>query len=125
SYVMGGLKVNPDQRLGAMDLVKDLRCEPLALAQASAVIASSALSCRDYRAYFAQRREQMSEPRAAAGTWTFSVEQADRLWPGGGAQSMLALAALLDGHGIPAAVFSTPAACEYLAGDGAGRPAHP
>jgi tetratricopeptide (TPR) repeat protein len=125
SYLMGRLNADPDQRLGAIDLVKDLRCEPLALAQASAVIASSALSCRDYRAYFAPRREQMAEPGAAAVTWTFSVEQADRLWPGGGAQSMLALAALLDGHGIPAAVFSTPAACEYLAGDGAGRPAQP
>jgi tetratricopeptide (TPR) repeat protein len=123
SYLMGRLNVDPDQRIGAIDLVKDLGCEPLALAQASAVIASSALSCRDYRGYFAQRREQMAEPAAAAVTWTFSVEQADRLWPGGGAQAMLALAALLDGHGIPAAVFSTPAACEYLAGDGAGRPA--
>jgi tetratricopeptide (TPR) repeat protein len=123
SYLMGRLNADPDQRLGAIDLIKDLRYEPLALAQASAVIASSALSCRDYRGYFAQRREQMAEPAAAAVTWTFSVEQADRLWPGGGAQSMLALAALLDGHGIPAAVFTTPAACEYLAGDGAGRPA--
>ena len=123
SYLMGRLNVDPDQRLGAIDLVKDLGCEPLALAQASAVIASSALSCRDYRGYFAQRREQMAEPAAAAVTWTFSVEQADRLWPGGGAQAMLALAALLDGHGIPAAVFSTPAACEYLAGDGTAGPA--
>ncbi|HEY4853548.1 MAG TPA: hypothetical protein VII22_22405, partial [Streptosporangiaceae bacterium] len=117
SYLTGRLTADPDQRLGAIDLVKDLGCEPLALAQASAVIASSALSCRDYRGYFAQRREQMAEPAAAAVTWTFSVEQADRLWPGGGTQALAALAALLDGHGIPAAVFSTPAACEYLAGD--------
>jgi len=123
SYLMGRLNADPDQRLGAIDLVKDLGCEPLALAQASAVIASSALSCRDYRGYFAQRREQMAEPAAAAVTWTFSVEQADRLWPGGGAQSMLALAALLDGHGIPAAVFTTLAAREYLAEDGAAGPA--
>jgi tetratricopeptide (TPR) repeat protein len=123
SYLMGRLDVDPDQRLGAIDLVKDLGCEPLALAQASAVIASSALSCRDYRGYFAQRREQMAEPAAAAVTWTFSVEQADRLWPGGGAQATLALAALLDGHGIPAAVFSTRAACGYLAGDGTAGPA--
>src|SRR5260370_315218 len=110
-------------RRGAIAVVRDLGGERLALAQASAVIASSALSCRDYRGYFAQRREQMAEPAAAAVTWTFSVEQADRLWPGGGAQAMLALAALLDGHGIPAAVFSTPAACEYLAGDGTAGPA--
>ncbi len=123
SYLMGRLTADPDQRIGAIDLVKDLGGEPLALAQASAVIASSALSCRDYREYFAQRREQMAEPAAAAVTWTFSVEQADRLSPGGGAQSLLALAALLGGHGIPGEVFTTSAACKYLAGDGAGRPA--
>ena len=123
SYLMGRLNVDPDQRIGAIDLVEDLGCEPLALAQASAVIATSALSCRDYRDYFAHRREQMAEAPAAAVTWTFSVEQADRLSPGGGAQSMLALAALLDGDGAPAAVFTTVAACEYLAGGGAVRQA--
>jgi tetratricopeptide (TPR) repeat protein len=121
SYLMGRLNVDPDQRIGAIDLVEDLGCEPLALAQASAVIATSALSCRDYRDYFAHRREQMAEPPAAAVTWTFSVEQADRLSPGGGAQPMLALATLLDGHGVPAAVFTTLAACEYLAGGAAVR----
>jgi tetratricopeptide (TPR) repeat protein len=125
SYLMGRLNTDLDQRLGAIDLVKDLDCEPLALAQASAVIASSALSCSDYRGYFAERREQMAEPPAAAVTWAFSVEQADRQSPGGSAQSLLALAALLDGHGIPAAVFSTSAASEYLAGDGAGGQAEP
>jgi tetratricopeptide (TPR) repeat protein len=124
---MGRLTADPDQRIGAIDLVQDLGYEPLALAQAGVVIASSALSCRDYRDYFVRRREQWAEagggePPAAAVTWTFSVEQADRLAPGGGAQSVLALAALLDGHGIPGAVFTTPAACEYLARDGAASP---
>ena len=128
SYLMGRLTADTDQRLGAIDLVEDLRCEPLALAQASAVIAGSALSCRDYRGYFAQRREQLAkaagdEPAAGAVTWTFSFEQAARLAPGSGAQSVLALAVLLDGHGIPGAVFTTSAAYAYLAGDGAGGPA--
>jgi len=128
SYLMGRLTADPDQRLGAIDLVKDLSYEPLALAQASAVIASSALSCRDYRAYFVRRREQLSEaagglPPAASVTWTISVEQADRLSPGGAAQSLLALAALLGGHGIPGPVFTTSAAGEYLSGDGSGTPA--
>jgi tetratricopeptide (TPR) repeat protein len=128
TYLMGRLTADPDQRIGAIDLVQDLGYEPLALAQASVVIASSALSCRDYRDYFVRRREQWAEagggaPPAAAVTWTFSVEQADRLAPGGGAQSVLALAALLDGHGIPGAVFTTAAACEYLARDGAAGPA--
>ncbi len=128
SYLMGRLTADPDQRIGAIDLVQDLGYEPLALTQASVVIASSALSCRDYRDYFVRRRQQWAEtgggePPAAAVTWTFSVEQADRLAPGGGAQSVLALAALLDGHGIPGAVFTAVAARDYLAGDRAAGPA--
>jgi len=127
SYLMGRLSADPDQRLGSIDLVKDLGGEPTALAQASAVIASSTLSCRDYRDYFTRRREQMTEPPAgqppaAAITWTFSFEQADQLSPDGSAQSLLALASLLDGHGIPAAVLTAPAACAYLPGSmAAGR----
>ncbi len=126
SYLMGRLTADPDQRIGAIDLVKDLGCEPLALAQASAVIASSALSCRDYRDYFVRRREQLTdaaggEPSAAAVTWTFSVEQADRLSPDGTAQAVLALAALLDGLGTPAAVFTARSARAYVAG-GPGQP---
>ena len=125
SYLMGRLTADTDQRLGAIDLVTDLSSEPLALAQASGVIASSALSCRDYRGYFVDRRAQLTEvpgakPPAAAVTWRFSVEQADRLAPGGTVQPLLALAALLDGHGIPASVFSTQPATDYLAGSGAG-----
>ncbi len=125
SYLMGRLTADTDQRLGAIDLVADLSSEPLALAQASGVIASSALSCRDYRGYFVDRRAQLTEvpgakPPAAAVTWRFSVEQADRLVPGGTVQPLLALAALLDGHGMPATVFSTQPATGYLAGSGAG-----
>jgi tetratricopeptide (TPR) repeat protein len=128
SYLMGRLTADPDQRFGAIDLVQDLGCEPLALAQASVVIASSALSCREYQDYFMRRRQQLvkvagGEPAATAITWTVAVEQADRLLPGGAAQPVLALAALLDGNGIPAAVFSTSAASEYLAGDGSVRQA--
>ena len=126
SYLMGRLTADPDQRLGAIDLVQGLNYEPLALAQASGVIASSVLSCRDYLDYFTRRQEHMakaagSEPAAAAVTWTFSAEQADRLSPRS-AQSLLAMAALLDGNGIPAEVFATAAARAYLAGEGA-RPA--
>jgi tetratricopeptide (TPR) repeat protein len=126
---MGRLTADPDQRLGAIDLVQDLGYDPMALAQASAVIASSVLSCRDYRDYFTRRREHMAQaaggdPAAAEVTWTFSAEQAERLLPRG-AQALLALAALLDGNAIPARVFATPAACGYLTGEGAGRPAGP
>ena len=128
SYLMGRLTADPDQRLGAIDLVEDLGCEPMALAQASGVIATSSLSCRDYQGYFTARRDQLattagSKPPAAAVSWLFSVEQADRLAAGGAAQPVLALAALLDGDGMPATVFSTPAAGAYVASDGAATPA--
>jgi tetratricopeptide (TPR) repeat protein len=127
-YLMGRLTADPDQRLGAIDLVKELGCEAMALAQASAVIAESALSCRDYLGYFERRRDQLAQtagvvPAAAATvTWTFSVEQADRMSPDGAAQTLLGLTALLDGHGIPGAVLTAPAACAYLTGERGGGP---
>jgi tetratricopeptide (TPR) repeat protein len=129
TYLMGRLAADPDQRIGAIDLAADLGCEPPALFQASAVIASSGLSCRDYRDFFAQRRAQLAEAAdheraAAAVTWTIAVEQAERLAPGGGAQYLLALAALLDGHAIPGYVFTAPATCEYLSA-GTGSPIDP
>jgi tetratricopeptide (TPR) repeat protein len=125
-YLSGRLSTDPDQRSGAIDLVGDLGCEPLALAQASAVIVSSGMSCRDYRQHFMQRQKQLveagrAEPSAAAVTWTFSAEYAEHLSPGVSIRSLVTLAALLDGHGIPGAVFTTAAAGEYLAADVAVR----
>jgi hypothetical protein len=106
--------------------VGDLGCEPIALAQASAVIAGSGMSCRDYRQHFAQRQRQLvsagrTEPSAAAVTWTFSAEYAEHLSPGVSIRSLVTLAAMLDGHGIPGAVFTTQAASQYLTEDGSGR----
>jgi tetratricopeptide (TPR) repeat protein len=120
SYLNGRLAADPGKRLGAIELARDLGCEPVALAQASAVIASSPLSCREYRGHFARRREQLAEsagarPPAAAVTWTLSFERADQLSPDGAVQLVLALAALLDGHGIPQTVFTAPAAGDFLA----------
>lgn len=121
SYLMSRLAADPDKRLGAIDLVGDLGYEPMALAQASAVIMNSAMSCRDYQDRFVRSRERMTEA-AAAVTWAISAEHANQLSPDGSAHSVLALASLLDGRGIPAAVFTAPAAREYLAA-GNGDPA--
>jgi tetratricopeptide (TPR) repeat protein len=125
TYLTARLSADPDQRLGAVDLVQELSCDPLALAQASATIASSGVNCRDYREIFATRREQIAEasgeqPAAKAVTWTLAMECADELAPGGGAQLCLALAVLLGCQGIPEAVFSADAAAEFIAGPGAG-----
>ncbi len=115
------LSVNPAQRQGAIDLIEALGREPLALAQAAAVVANSTLACRDYRDYFARRRQQIGVaagevPSAAAVTWTLSLGQAESLLPGASVRLMLVLVALLDGHGVPGAMFSTSAVAAYLGG---------
>jgi tetratricopeptide (TPR) repeat protein len=127
SHLMGRLSANPGQRLGAMDLASAVGVEPVALTQASAVIASSTtISCHHYRDYFLRRRQQLTvsseaPPPASAVTWTLSLERATQLAPGGLAQSLLAVAAFLDGQGIPATVLTAPAAVGHPAGDGEAR----
>lgn len=128
SYLVGRLTADLDQRQGALDLVGDLGGEPLALALASAVITSSELTCHDYRELFLRRREQLltaasattavADPASSAVAWALAVEHADLLSPGT-AHSLLVIAALLDGSGIPGAVFATSAVRQYAAVDGA------
>jgi tetratricopeptide (TPR) repeat protein len=123
-YLTERLSGHRGQRLGAIDLVGVMGSEPAALSQASAVIASSTMSCHDYRDYFVPWREQLTDPSgppplASAVTWPLSFERATQLAPGGPVQSVLALAAVLDGHGIPVTVLTAPAVAGYLAGGGA------
>jgi tetratricopeptide (TPR) repeat protein len=123
SYLMDRLSGSPGQRLGAIDLVSLLGLEPAALTQAGSVIASSAMSCHSFGEYFVHRRNQLTNssgapPAASAVTWTLSFDRANQLAPGGSVQSLLALAALLDGHGIPGTVLTGPAASSYPAGGG-------
>ncbi|HJY66818.1 MAG TPA: tetratricopeptide repeat protein, partial [Streptosporangiaceae bacterium] len=113
-------------------LIEALGREPLALAQAAAVIANSTLACRDYRDYFVRRRQQIGVaagevPSAASVTWTLSLGQAEQLLPGQSVRLMLVLIALLDGHGIPGTVFSTQSVSVYLGGPtvGFGTPVDP
>jgi tetratricopeptide (TPR) repeat protein len=125
-YLLERLSANPGQRLGAIDLVGDMDVEPAALTQASAVIASSGMSCHHYLEYFAGKRKQLTDssgapPAASAVTWTLSWERADQLAPGGSVESLLVLAAVLDGHGIPATVLTAPAAAGSAAGGGGTR----
>lgn len=125
TYLVGRLTADLDQRQGAIDLVGDLDHDPLALAQASAVIATSELTCHDYREHFTRRMEQAVSAELPAGpdgsqlspgaiTWALSVDHADLLAPRT-AQSLLVLAALLDGNGMPVTIFETPAAREHCA----------
>jgi tetratricopeptide (TPR) repeat protein len=119
------LTVDPAQRNGAIDLIEALGREPMALAQAAAVVANSNLACRDYRDYFARRRQQIgvaagAVPSAASVTWTLSLGQAETLLPGQSVRLMLVLVALLDGHGIPGTLFTTPSVTAYLGGTAVG-----
>ena len=133
TYLSGRLR--PGRCEDAAALAADLGYEPLALAEASAVIANSATSCADYRDMFARKRAERAaaannsrangaqaggplasgSPAAGAITWAISAELAGRLSPGGEARALLSIAAFLDGRGIPAAVFSTAAASAHLA----------
>ena len=129
NYLSGRLTTDPDQRNGAIDLASALGCEPAALAQASAVIITSGIRCREYRDYFIQRQAQPAaggEPPEAAGlTWTVSAAHAEQLAPGAGTWRLLVLVALLDGHGIPGTVLTAPSVCQYLADEDAARPPDP
>jgi tetratricopeptide (TPR) repeat protein len=123
SYLSERLSADPDKRHGAIELAHDLGFEPVALTHASAVINCSPQSCREYRTSFLRRLDQLTgwrgaRPSAADVTLTFSFEQADQLAPGGSARLLLAVAALLDGRGIPQTVLTVPAVGAFLTGGG-------
>jgi tetratricopeptide (TPR) repeat protein len=119
SYLMDRLTEDRGQRSGAIDLVDHLGGEPLALVQASAVIGTSSLSCRDYQDIFLRKLDQLARggpSSTAAISWILSVEHSDRLSRLGPVQPMLILASWLDGNRIPGTVFTSPAARSYLTG---------
>jgi len=106
----------------ALDLGEDLDGLPLGLAQAAAVMSVRRLSCREYRGRFGERCEHMSALRIAGvspavlATWSLAAECAHELPPAGVAWPALALAAMLDPHGIPGALLTSPAGCGYVTG---------
>ncbi|HMH36415.1 MAG TPA: tetratricopeptide repeat protein, partial [Streptosporangiaceae bacterium] len=122
AYLSARLTDFPDQRAEALDLGADLDGLPLALAQAAAVMTLNRLSCREYRGRLGERRQHMSAIRvdgvspAVLATWSLAAESAHELPPAGAAWPALALAAMLDSHGIPGAVITSPAGCSYVAG---------
>ncbi len=122
SYLSSGLTDYADQRIEALDLAEDLGGLPVALAHAVAVMNANRLSCQEYRAQFGERRTYMSArpvegvSPAVLATWSLAAECAHQLVPAGLAWPGLALAAVLDPHGIPGAVLTSPAACGFIAG---------
>ncbi|MGI5506579.1 tetratricopeptide repeat protein [Lentzea sp. CA-135723] len=110
----------------AAELVRDLGCLPLALAQASAYMLDRHLSCAQYRVRFAERRlaavlpdELPDEHRTTvAATWSLSVERADALAPAGLARPLLEIASVLSPNGIPIGVFTVPPVLAALSAAG-------
>ncbi|HEX3190754.1 MAG TPA: tetratricopeptide repeat protein [Streptosporangiaceae bacterium] len=119
-YVTSRLSDYPDQRIEALDLGEDLDGLPLALAQATAAMSVRRQGCREYRALLAERIGHMpAVPGASAAvlaTWSIAAECAHELPPAGLAWPALVLAAMLDHHGVPGAVLTSPASCGYIAG---------
>lgn len=110
---------------GAEDLAAELGYEPLALAQAVAVITSAGITCHDYQERVTGMRARLAgtartPPPSAAVTSAISAEHAEQLSPGGATHALLTLAALLDRHTIPVPVFTSAARSGYLAGNGPG-----
>lgn len=122
NFLTAALKDDPDLRLGSPDLAEDLEGEPFALTFAAAVITDRRLDCRDYRAMLAERRQLLSGAAGhrwaltALAAWSLAVDRVDEIMPPGLAWRTLALTALLDPEGIPAAVLMSDAACRYLTG---------
>jgi tetratricopeptide (TPR) repeat protein len=122
AYLSSRLTDYADQRIEALDLAEDLDGLPIGLAQAAAVMNANRLSCQEYRAQFGERRAYMSArpvdgvSPAILATWSLAAECAHQLVPAGLAWPALALTAVLDPHGIPGAVLTSPAACGFIAG---------
>jgi tetratricopeptide (TPR) repeat protein len=119
-YVTSRLSDYPDQRIEALDLGEDLDGLPLALAQATAAMSARRQGCREYRALLAERIGHMPAvpgvSAAVLATWSIAAECAHELPPTGLAWPALVLAAMLDHHGVPGAVLTSPASCGYIAG---------
>jgi tetratricopeptide (TPR) repeat protein len=120
SYLSSRLTDHPDQRIEALDLGEDLDGLPLALAQATAVINARQQGCREYRTELGERRAHMSGldgvSATVLATWSLAAECAHEIPPSGLAWATLALAAMMDHHGVPGAVLTSPASCSYITG---------
>jgi tetratricopeptide (TPR) repeat protein len=121
-YLTSRLTDFPDQRIEALDLGEDLGGLPLSLSQAAAVMTGHGLDCRQYRIQLGDRLPHMAATPVAGvspgvlATWSLAAECAHELAPAGLAWPALALAAMLDGRGIPGAVLTSPTACSYITG---------
>jgi tetratricopeptide (TPR) repeat protein len=107
-------------------LAADLGRLPLGLAQAAAVIIDQAISCAEYRRWFADRGRRIEElfpadpdtdgyTKTVATSWALAIDAANQLTPVGLAKPMAYLVAVLDPTGAPEAVYTSQTTRSYLA----------
>jgi tetratricopeptide (TPR) repeat protein len=125
-FLTARLHDDTDQRVEAVDLADDLGYVPLALALASATMAGSTLSCRDYRHRLASRSQELAGRTSGAispteAAWSLALDRADQRAPAGLARPVLALTSLLDPGGMPAQLPATRSATAFLAVRGGGE----
>ncbi|MCM2388292.1 tetratricopeptide repeat protein [Streptomyces albipurpureus] len=105
-------------------LTRDLGRLPLALSQATAYLIDSGDDVTTYRSLLADRAttladtapDQLPDEQALPlfAAWSLCIDRADTLRPAGLARPMLHLAALLDPHGIPQTVLTSPPVLNHL-----------
>jgi hypothetical protein len=113
AYFSEKLADEPSKLDQVAELADDLGYLPLALAQAAAYIRDRDISCADYRALFAQRRNAVElAPDGLPDdyllpvtiTLGLSIDLANELRPVGLARPLLTLLSFLDPSGIPASL---------------------
>ena len=129
AYLQARLEGHLDLADDIDGVVTDLGSLPLALGQASAFLLDEHVPCSQYRTRWADRRvrldDLMPDPedpnglpddyqRTVAVTLSLSVEVANRSRPAGLARPVLELASVLHPAGIPASLFTTEAAHNWL-----------
>ena len=120
TYLFASARLDVGQRAGALDLATELGFSPVALRHAAAFLTATELDCRQYHAYFTERRHAAARAfagglgSAVAAAWSLSWELADQFAPQGLAGRALALISMLSPHGIPYRVLGSEAARAYL-----------
>lgn len=111
SYLRSVLADQPALLDGAAELVGELGCLPLALAQAGAYVLDRHVSCAEYLIRLAKVRF-----KSVAATWSLSIRQADSLHPRRVAGHLLDIVSVLDPNGIPLDALLGPSTRNYVVG---------
>ena len=128
AYLSRKLRDRPRLADDISGVVEDLGALPLALSHAAAYMIDMDLPCSGYRRRFRDRKRRLPDlfahpdtlfdgySRTVATTWGLSIDAADELPPIVLARPLLELVSSLNPNGIPASVFTSPQAREYLYG---------